>query len=78
MPWGMASINGLAALVELSFGLHCMVGVCLDVFAGVGEASFVEGFVLLGLHCKLGFYLMVVCGLGLGVGLGIKILGTHL
>ena len=52
MPWGMASINGLAALVGLSLGFHSMVEVGLGVFVGVGEAGFAEGFVLLGLHCK--------------------------
>ena len=78
MPWGMASINGLEALVGLSLGLHSMVEVCLGVFVEVGEAGFVEGFILLGLHCKLGFFPVVVCGLRLGVGLGIELLGTHL
>ena len=72
MPWGMASTNGLAALVELSFGLHCMVEVGLGVFVGVGEAGLAEGFVLLGLHCKQGFSPVAVCGLG------IEPLGTHL
>ena len=52
MPWGMASTNGLAAPIELSFGLHCMVVVCLGDFVGVGETGFVEGFVFLGLHWK--------------------------
>ena len=75
---GVASINGLAALVGLSFALHCMVAVCLGDFVGVGEVGFVERFVFLGLHWKPGFSLVVVCGLGLGVGLGIKLLGTHL
>ena len=78
MPCGVASINGLAALVGLSFGLHCMVAVCLGDFVGVGEAGFVERFVFLGLHWKRGFSLVVGCGLGLGLGLGIKPLGTHL
>ena len=78
MLCGVASVNGLAALVGLSFCLHCMVAVCLGNFVGVGEAGFVEGFVFLGLHWKRGFSLVVFYGLGLGVGLGIELLGTHL
>ena len=78
MLWDMASINGLIALVGLSFGLHCMVVVCLVVFVEVGEVGFVEGFVFLGLHWKQGFSLVVGCGLRLGLGLGIEPLGTHL
>ena len=78
MLCGLASVNGLIELVGLSFGLHCMVVVCLGDFVGVGEASFVERFVFLGLHWKQGFSLVVVCGLGLGVGLGMELLGTHL
>ena len=78
MLCGLSSINSLAALVGLSFGLHCMVAVCFSVFVGVGEAGFVERFVFLGLHWKRGFSLGVVCGSGLGVGLGIEPLGTHL
>ena len=78
MPWGMASINGLVALVELSFGFQCMVEVCLGVFVGVGEAGLAERLVFLGLHCKRGFSPVAFCGLGIGVGLGIKLLGTHL
>ena len=78
MPWGMASINGLAALVELSFGLHCMVGICLGVFVGVGEAGLAERLVFLGRHCKRGFSPVAFCGLGIGLGLGIEHLGTHL
>ena len=74
----VASVNGLAALVGLSFGLHCRVAVCLGDFVGVGEAGFVEGFVFLGLHWKRVFSPMVGCGLGLEVGLGIELLGTHL
>ena len=78
MSWGMASINGLAMLVELSFGLHCMVEVCLGVFVGVGEVGLAKGLVFLGLHCKRGFSPVAVCGLGIGVGLGFEPLGTHL
>ena len=78
MLCGLASVNGLIALVDLSFGLHCMVVVCLGHFVGVGETGFVEGFVFLGLHWKRGFSLEVVCGLGAGVGLGMELLGTHL
>ena len=78
MPWGMASTNGLAALVELSFGLQFMVEVSLGVFVGVGEASLAKGFVFLGLHSKQGFSPVAFCGLGIGVGLGIEPLGTHL
>ena len=78
MPWGMASTNGLAALVELSFGLHCMVEVCLGVLVGVREAGLVERFVFLGLHCKRGFSPVAFCSLGIGLGLGIELLGTHL
>ena len=74
----MASINGLAALVGLSFGLHCMVEVCLGVFVGIGEASLAERLVFLGLHCKRGFSPVAFCSLGIGVGLGIELLGTHL
>ena len=78
MPWGMASINGLEALVGLSLGLYSMVEVCLGVFVGIGEAGLVEGFVLLGLHFKQGFCLVAFYGLGVGLGLGIELLGTHL
>ena len=78
MLCGVASVNGLIALVGLSFGLHCRVVVCLGVFVEVGEAGCIEGFVFLGLHWKRGFSLGVVCGSGLGVGLGIEPLGTHL
>ena len=74
----MVSINGLIALVCKSFGLHCMVVVCLGDYVGVGETGFVEGLVFLGLHWKRGFSLGVVCGLGVGVHLGIEPLGTHL
>ena len=55
-----------------------MVVVCLGDSIGVGEMGFVEGLVFLGLHWKRGFSLGVVCGLGVGVGLGIELLGTHL
>ena len=58
----MARINGLAALFGLSFGLHCMVVVCLGDFVEVGEAGFIERFVFLGLHWKQGFSPMVGCG----------------
>ena len=75
---GVASINGLIALVGLSFGFHCMVVVCLGDFVGVGETGFVEGLVFLGLHWKQGFSLGVVCGLEARVGLGMELLGTHL
>ena len=78
MPWGMASINSLEALVGLSLGRHSRVQICLGVFVRVGEAGLAEGFVLLGLHYKQGFSPMAFCGLGLGVDLGIKLLGTHL
>ena len=76
--YDMVSVHGLIALVYKSFGLHCMVVVCLGDFVGVGETSFVEGLGFLGLHWKRGFSLGVVCGLGVGVGLGIELLGTHL
>ena len=76
MLCGLASVNGLIALV--SFGLHCMVAVCFVVFVEVGEASFIEGFVFLGLHWKRGFSLGAVYGSRLRVGLGIEPLGTHL
>ena len=65
-------------MVGKGFGLHCMVVVCLGDFVGVGETGFVEGLVFLGLHWKRGFSLGVMCGLGVGVGLGIELLGTHL
>ena len=74
----MASINGLVALAELSFGLHCMVGVCLGVFVEIGEAGLAERLVFLGLHCKQGFSPVGFFGLGIGVGLGIELLGTRL
>ena len=78
MLCGLASVNDLIELVGLGFGLHCMVVVCLGDFVGIGEIGFVEGFIFLGLHWKRGFSLGVVCGSRLGVGLGIKLLGTHL
>ena len=78
MLCGLASITGLIELVGLGFGLHCMVMVCLGDFVGVGETSFIEGFVFLGLHWKRGFSLGVVCGSRLEVGLGSEPLGTHL
>ena len=74
----MVRVNGLIELVGTRFGLHCLVVVCLGDFVGVGETGFVEGLVFLGLHWKRGFSLGVVCGLGVGVGLGIELLGTHL
>ena len=78
MLCGLVSVNGLIELVGLSFGLHCMGVVCLGDFVGVGETGFVEGLVFLGLHWKQGFSLGIVYGLGVGVGLGIEPLGTHL
>ena len=72
------SVTCLQAFVCTSFGLHCMVVVCLGDSIGVGETGFVEGLVFLGLHWKRGFSLGVVCGLGAGVGLGMELLGTHL
>ena len=74
----LVNVNGLIALVYKSFGLDCMVVVCLGDFVGVGEIGFFEGLIFLGIHWKRGFSLGVVCGSGLGVGLGIKPLGTHL
>ena len=74
----LVSVTGLQALVCKSFGFHCMVVVCLGDFVGVGEIGFVEGLVFLGLHWKRGFSLGVICGLGVGVGLGIELLGIHL
>ena len=65
-------------MVSKGFGLHCMVVVCLGDFVVVGETGLVGRFVFLGLHWKQGFSLWVVCGLGVGVGLGIEPLGTHL
>ena len=59
MLCGLASVNGLIALVGTSFGLHSMVVVGLGDFAGVGGTGFVEGFVFLGLHWKRGFSLVV-------------------
>ena len=78
MLCGLASVSGLIEFDGLGFGLHCMVMVCLGDFVRVGETGFVEGLVFLGLHWKRGFSLGVVCGLGVGVGLGIEPLGTHL
>ena len=65
-------------MVGKSFGLHCMVVFWLGDFVGAGETGFVEGLVFLGIHWKRGFSLGVICGLGVGVGLGIELLGTHL
>ena len=78
MLCGLASVNGLIALVGTSFSLHRMVVVCLGDFVGVGGTGFVEGFIFLGLHWKRGFSLGVVYGLGFGVGFRIEPLGTHL
>ena len=75
----MVSFDGLQGLVVgKSFGLHTMVGVCLGVFVGVGEAGLIGGFVRLGLHWKGGFSPVAFIGLGVGLGLGIEFLGTHL
>ena len=75
----MTSVDGLKGLVVgTSFGLQTMVGVCLGVFVGVREVGLTEGFVRLGLHCKRGFSTVAFIGLGVGLGLGIEFLGTHL
>ena len=69
----------IAALNQYEYCSHrCWRMCCLGDFVEIGEAEFVEGFVFLGLHWKQGLCPVVVCGLGLGVGLGIELLGTHL
>ena len=77
--WRMTSVDGVKEfVVGTSFGLQTMVGVCSGVFVRVREASLTEGFVCLGLHCKRGFSTVAFIGLGVGLGLGIEFLGTHL
>ena len=79
VSWGMTSVDSLMELVVgTSFGLHTLVGVCLGVFVGVREAGWTEGFVCLGLHCKRGFSTVAFVALGVGLGLGIEFLETHL